>query len=803
MQNVRWRPGYLYRRGGIVDLSPTGIAAGTCRGLRALDLAGTVTRFVAQRVTATGKTSVYSSTGVAFTEITASSGKYGDTRLVADGDVAFVQATDSGGSDLGPFSGRTGRHLVVASNGQEVLVHDPVAATVARAVRVGAMNSERVTQQRVWPDFWDVSSCSSPASSGGGASCTLSQAVPATSGLAPRWRFAAAVSGDSAEATFTGAGLASGTTLQAVVSTSSAGLALRVKWEVYDGTVWRVLYDPATDFLPFSSAVDASKTLVSFRIDPTVAPDSTYTKLRLTWLGPNSGATDDVYLIAMAGGGKCPSSGSHGVSWFNSGSRCESAGVVCRDLGASSLPGVEDPRNNVVPPVFVECSYSYNVRFPQVTDAARDAGVDHALVYVSYDDGERQIVAVDVQASYAGSWAHTGGRTASALVTVGVNTPEAQFRRFPREWVLPVPPFTYAAAVGGRIVVCGGTVGASGAGLKGAVSVSDLDDNFRYSESDTRLPDGTVDPTAAYRHYIPGERPMAVERWPGTAGDDGVALVLGERMAYRLLPPSVSSGPTMHPVGEIGTKSPRSVVALDDFLLWVTHDRRMVRIGPGGQSDLSTGVVEGILDAIDDARLPYVCSGTSNGTVYVAYSIAGATRNATCLAYDKTVGLIYRDVTTAGTGIEYWSGASDRKTFAGVTGGLYTYDDQAQGLDIGTEPVRVVVRPGAMVPQEPFATVRARRIGVVCTSHDTDTMTAELYGPLGHTGGEIGVSDSAVIEAHGSLPGLCYRWFAQDPGFGGTAPWVSVQVYGDVSSAAWKLYELVGEHDEEKSNADV
>lgn len=119
IEGFRWDKGLFTTRDGSVALSSAIVSSGEYRGKWSGTLNGTATTALAMKDTGTSKTWLLVCTNYstfAFTEVTASSGPYGNTRLDPDAFVSFTSERD-------PY---TDRDVLIASNGVDAWrIYDP------------------------------------------------------------------------------------------------------------------------------------------------------------------------------------------------------------------------------------------------------------------------------------------------------------------------------------------------------------------------------------------------------------------------------------------------------------------------------------------------------------------------------------------------------------------------------------------------------------------------------------------------------------------------------------------------------
>jgi len=759
-QNVRARNGSIRVRGGIVDKSVSGLAAGAIAGSAKLTLNGTTYQLVA--IDTGSEIRCYYGIDATFAEFTGPStnNKYGNTRFATGNWVVFEAVRDTTASTIAPFSASTtGLDLVYASDGVTSVVWDPTGSStdkqwIAPHTSVWHPLEGKVRQEATYPYYisLDSANLANGAVTGTGT-ISKNTAHTVTGGKCPTWGFTA--TNDSGILTVTtGTTLAKNKQIWMVFDCPLDPLIMEyLKIEIFDFTAgsYRTLYDAssATSERPTIVPLDYFSQdpggpggrgfkIAYFSVDPTVLPDNTYKHIKITYKGTYAYSSAVAFnLVAIGASGTTPGGSLHAVSYINSGSRAESVAIVCDNkYGVSTKNlGCQDTRNHVRIPDWAGSYFSYNIYAQQPSDANKNLGIDYLLIYRRSAGGKFFYhVKSDNLATYSTgthTWSHASARTALQDIVVSVDTTDYALRTAPDAYNTCAPSCLSVAVAGGRMF-CGSARPASvGSSANPAdVYVSEQDHPFRHREI-LKVEDGVPSLTSGTCAKFPGEKVQRIVPMVGSLIGNETAVVFTDQNVYALRGPDSAGLTRPVRISDKGTVSPWSVTVRGNKLVYLDEDRKLVTLIPGNEPvDLSTGRMDNILEAIPTSRLDNVYSCVFRNRLYMSYTLGGGSSNKAVLVYDFIFDSFARDVTLNNLSWNQFHaldiGTSGQLRFWSDTGGLFEHDSSTTTSDAGSNAITPFIE-GRMVGDQ-WKSWEFQRLGIHCQQDYGNTLSAYWTG---------------------------------------------------------------------------
>lgn len=662
LQNVRWaETGVLGCRLGIPTALSGAIAASSIfRGAFSCVFNNTFGTLFATTKDASNLTHIWKSTDAAtWTEITTSTGKYGDTRLAADGsnndyETSFALVHDKPtGKDVGVF--QNGVNVPVVYDGTSLVKHEAVPLPSNR-------DSMRVFYQ--WKSSTSMGNPAHFTVGGGGAGVVLTDGGIASPDDFATLTINAAATGDNANFTIaTPVHWEDATQIHVIVEGTSDVIrkfVQGIKIEVRDtsgGAVTKSLYQPydatvvGSDAFPQpteTGIVDIPGWVVLSYPVPSDWITATVDKVTFTWAqAVGSGASVALNILSMCASnhttGAIKGAAQHAISWYNSGSRGESEElalpnhfqflqalgvktVTSATFGGISTLGALIPDSSLI-------NYTATIYARNTTDAQRDKGVDTLRIYrQDYGEDTYYYSKSLTLASWGGaSWSYTTG-SALSLFTVDDTTASGD-REFslvsPGSFQEPIPIGRAMAAANNRLIVAGKATDLSGTTSDAfpRICESRFGNPFRFSE--VADPD---DIDSAGEARIAGEniQAFAVSNPPGmpvstvTAFTDSAVWTVATHVPASAL--FLTRGPST------GTNSPHSVAEHMGEIYYMDVNLRFRRLSDGAWISRA---VDDKLQGIPAAQRRSVFACWFNDRVYLAYTPTGQTTNKRILVWSE------------------------------------------------------------------------------------------------------------------------------------------------------------------------
>jgi hypothetical protein len=770
LQNTRWADtGVLQVRAGIPAALSSAIgASGIWRGAMSSVFNNVHGTIFSTTKDSSNKTHVWSSTdGATFTEITASSGKYGDTRIVADGSnndyaTAFAVVHDK----------FTAKDVAVFQNGYDSpRVYDGTSFVKHEAVPLPT-NTNFMRTFASWVNHVPIGNPATFTVGGGGAGVVLTDGGVASPNDYAHLVINAAATGDNAFFTITTPlHWESAKQIHFIIEATSDAIRTFVqgiKITVHDtGGLTKSLYEPydatvaGSDAFPQpfqTSIAGTSNWLVLSYPVPTDWITTTADKVTFTWAqAASSGASVTVQVLSVAASNYAASAimggFQHALSYYNAASRAESPEIVLKAqtqmlqaLGVRhSTISDSKSTDGILIPNDPALAYTATIYYRNTTDTQRDKGVDSLRVY-RQDFGEDVFYYAKTitLATWAPStWSYSAG-SASTLQNSTDGT-DSGSRLFwlpsPGSFQQPIPIGRAMIAANQRLLVGAKTVDAAGtvADAYPRVCLSRAIIPFRFAEiSDPN------DPYSAAEDRLPGENVQSFVAAPGEYVGSSSVICFTDSAAWSINTHVPSSSLLLTRVSTIGTNCPLSVVERDGRIYFIDTDMRVRRLGqPGWISE----DVDDKFQGIPSAYRRNVCGMWHNDRVYFAYTPLGGTANTRALIYSERVGAWESDDLLPSQQADFfirWVGSSGTYATSQDPRILYLnssdrkcYRYESGTTDLGSK-IAIVVTTGDL-QKELWQAYTNKRWGIMCEAA-TDTLTGALSfkpipSPTGLTGG--------------------------------------------------------------------
>lgn len=612
---------------------------GSPRGLATFSFNGTVTHFAAIRNVGGTATLVYKSTdAVTWTEITASSGKYGSTRFSTDGQVFFEVAAH-------PRTPQT--DLLIIQNGADLpRVYDGTNTVVHEAV-VGDAKGATIPLVATFDGYSTIYNA-------GNTDVTASGTKNAA-----RLNFADAGASATDNYLVLTATSAVGTTYYArVVGTSaiSSSAANKQFFIVMDSAYqnWfdhfkvtidddagdsTVLWDPtdttgvyARPFpIPMSVTTKLDMGTMNmwvFTINAaSTAVLTNYKALSLEWMAGSLSATKTANVYAFGcGGGVFPGDTQWCIARYNSGSRAYSPAYIYNQTLGARLRDIGGPQNrNDRIPVSPLAYYQWKAQYTYTTAAEVAKGVDFATFFYRRTDNVKFAPCVNVTlATYGGSWSASGtaGTINDVTLDASAFVPGAGAAS---EWMVPdeqhmtIPIGKGMLKTNGRLFVAAKGDSVNGPGLY--FSALDNPFDFRVNADPNQ---GEYSPSA---NVVSGE--VSQRALSSYTDNFNVSQVYfwTDRWLYSIGGVLTSDLSKMRRLSPHGTLNPYTCREYLGRVIWLDQENH-VRISNGGKPDnLSRFEVDDQFDAIPGAYRDDVCAEVFGDRYGIWYAPEGGTAN--------------------------------------------------------------------------------------------------------------------------------------------------------------------------------
>lgn len=721
--NVRLSSGTLKVRPGIakVGSSPQACPANNCLAAWGGVVNGSYVLLTAWNFGSVGRIYEYSIASGSWTELTAGSGAFGNTRMAASG---------------GPWSFATvrnpltGQELVLIQNGEDlprayspaslvslsekVAIHQPISAPTSET---GFTSTPR------FPVYFNLQSAGT-TSSASGANFTLG-----ATGTSPDRHFELVrntTSDTNPTVTLTHAtSLDLSNSRQLILLTeggiSSLWLSIKVEILTSTGTAYTV-FDPSTGSLSASGLtlvpdqLGSLRQWVAFGLDAIDASLRTsINRVRLTWVGSAPQVSQTLKVLMVAGSGRVLGLALHCISYANETSGAESPGTYISQIAAGFVrdhggPVLDNLRLAHSPLLY----YAYTLTYLNPTTAERDRGTQSLVVYrndLGEPEGKYAFVSRQTLCQYASGWSYVSG-SAMSLLQLTDDTPASQKAldiEGPDGFHQTVPSGKCMLAANGRLLVgakAGNTVLSP---QNSHLWVSDAGNPLRFRSFPTSETSGT-------RLSLDSEYPVALAMSSSTAYGENAIWFITTRRTYRLGGYSTSGLSVLRMAAPHGSYHAGSVQELGGELYLLTTDKKVLRIRGGALDFISDMHIEDKLDAT------YSAPWNVTSAVFNRRYLLGVDGSGNAAATLKSP-LIYESRPSMGRGEFGWSrddyagefGLSffawhpQRCFFVGSNKYLYEIDAAGTSDDEGTDIESSITSREFFLPDRRGYTVRSVR----------------------------------------------------------------------------------------------
>jgi len=765
LENLRQDDGTVYLRPGTVALQGTAPSAGTFRGGWIGVCPGyggsfSQTNVALVAMEESSEIRIYKShlnvTWQAWTEITAASGKFGDTRLTSGTHVHFEQIEDANGLTS-----------VIASGGRGAALRIDLSTPTATSnivARCEAITFPAASQYEPIAGFGSELTVINP---GGGTATTVGEtgttfsSVAAGTTSAEFWLF---VLDTTATANDTGF-IYNDTTLDISVSGAKQLLMVcqyngneeawwtRMKVEaVYGaGPSYVEVYNPEgtrNEIVRVPVKLDQERNgrteLVAIPIEDLAATiGSELRGLRFTVLStftPTGGTSSSLKIFQIGVGGVVPGNAQYGVAYENggspfsgyTGSRVESPGVILPPMRgkqyATRTGSSVDVQSYELP---LDERVFYSVQVPIIAPSSTDGGrgVNYWNVF-RRDPGSTQYYlasATEIVAYSAPNW-ETKNTIFSGTSSWGqkrVITDTADhyaldpFKTLPDEYNEPVPIGGMMTYTNRRLYIATAGVPTSGASTN-AVMVSDEDSPYRFRR--ITVLDGSLDDgLKGFEARLDG-RVAAVKSAIGSGIGTNPVYVWTSKSLW------VIDGLQVRRISGRGSLSPWSVCEINGEFIWLDQYRSITT----SQGSITRYKIDEDMDAIPAARIAYVSSAFHRDRVFFAHSATGQTDNLVSEVYAPKWGeWEAQDTFTAAKGpCQYltWHSTGDETylVYFASNGTLWKAEDATVTTDDGSQIAWILETP-YFTAQNLKGNVGLGEVSVICTDKASETITTQRF----------------------------------------------------------------------------
>lgn len=793
LQNVRYDRGPLQVRFGVESLG-TVVGSSTFKGCWSAKVGGTDYAFAAYRVGSA--TRIYASPDLAtWTEVTASGGGFGDTRIATNGPVAgcafanrYSDAVDGttprGDALLAACAGETPKVAMRVAGAWRCRNHaDPTNAWTPGYESGGAASNIALQARASLAAFLPMQ---------GTLTVTNSDAtglLGAAGGSAPDQFFevdafsaGTTTDGDNSVVRFSASIDCSGAKQFILIegyATEAAysvwALACRV--EIGDGASWMTLYDPEASGASYVRAqMDNQPGVASSTVWYATAYEipggsgasmlGAVDRIRFTWVAAAPAADTTRTLVAAGCSDSVLGSALYKVAVLDPDSLAESASVRLEQVGdrVTNL-GAGGVYAWLRLPISTSIFYRY--RFTLRHAQAGTEGAKRLTVYrKTASDYEYRWLAWPRGTWPSGAWdgaawvfdtGNSGGNSGFPYSAYDDGRfdptyPASRDIEAPDDLHLCAPKGGFAVQIGDRVYM--------GGAKPGELWISGFKRPHRWRREVRFYEAGLADPNSPVFIEFPGEKVQTVVSLSGKRVDDYGVYVFTDKgvWAFPDTTPEGLSRPLR--VTTRGTLSPRSVVAHRERLYWVDQERRVRRMTSGEAPEDMGALVQDLLDEIPDARVPEIWGAAFKDRVYFAATPSGGASNTRVLVWDEpqqgwTVDAL--PATCAFQGLMFWeSGGAAKLIGFGDDGAVYRHESAGRTQDLSTGSVAVAVgTPEYRSVKSPR--IMARRFGVVCDDQPGGSASvAPATKPSGTWAAMTG-----SLDASGSL---AYKWLQPAPG---------------------------------------
>jgi len=525
------------------------------------------------------------------------------------------------------------------------------------------------------------------------------------------------------------------------------------------------LYNPTTDFgtpifLSRSDIQPQGRVIgveqIAYPIPTTTPFDLTnVTSITMQWQGNAPPITIEFFPFLMAGSGQFQGTTTFAAAYMATDARqigpsTQYPTVIQGKTPAASVPIADDAR----------FFYDYVVTIPNPLQADLNNGIDRGLLYAQ-EPGESQpfLVADIILGTWSGSaWNYTGGIAGSARTFVNYFDQDFGWPALSGA-VLCLPAGIPMAITSERLLV----------GFKSTLWISTAERPFQFYALAQNDSNGNLIPESGTSLTIDGETIQALlsigSLQAGNEGEgspaNGVSsvFIFTDRTVSQVTGWDAASLSKRARTYEQGTYAPKSVAAFQTgWMMWAT-DGHIIRYGINPAIPyagmypyaVSRNIVEGLLQAVPDARIPFACASVKEELYYLAISPSTATittPNTFALVWDYSESTRLQDsvwytdvfptaVQGASTLLCYRSGTKTHLIGCDLTGQLFEHVTYGQTSDAGISGVAWQLN-FPEIKSDGFHGVRVRRMVVNCDANmgtlTTNRATVDRATPLTSSG---------------------------------------------------------------------
>jgi hypothetical protein len=641
-ENVRLGDGAVRARWGDASIA-TGLS-GTLRGAFECSLDGTPYLF---RAAGDGsKVSIYRSTdGVSWTDISPSSGPYGDTRLTdsATTPVRFCVVRDNPGLAFETYD------CLVIQNGVDAPRLYAKAVTGSTAFTPGEYGMAVVTQPPIlegsFPTFYvsqylaesfTIDGASSTTFSSTGTGLTLSDSAASPNNtLRLTLDHTTYAAGATATCVFSFALDFTGKTAAiSAVRSSDSDFWSQVQVEIGDsGGHWDTLTQSFAE--PLNGPGTEAYAQILLRLPPvTVTTLTDIDRIRLSWIADAPGTTKTGDMLTFSAEGVLPAGAQFGVAYYGTDSRALGpmgaiTSVIAPNIqrcgGSETLSSVLMGASDIF--LYDQIVHGYNT-----TEALRDHGVDRCFIY-RRDGGETDyyLEGSRLMAVWNGAgWTFSVGSAETTVPVVPIANDTDRTRPGIDAAGLVLPPGTAMAVANARTWV--------GSGQRLYIGDADRPFTFRLAADVSDAGSGTSIGFSgqSVKAIVPlGAFGAAAEDLSSPVAGVASVYVLTDRNLWQLSGFTVDSLSRPIPVAPYGTLSPLSVGRSRLGFYWLDDKGQVCYFSPQGLQRLSVSLVDDKTTGIPASRKTWASGACANDRYYLGYTPSDGATNTACLVWNE------------------------------------------------------------------------------------------------------------------------------------------------------------------------
>jgi hypothetical protein len=432
--------------------------------------------------------------------------------------------------------------------------------------------------------------------------------------------------------------------------------------------------------------------------------------------------------------------------------------------------------------------YDYEVGLTNLSQAQLDAGINQLYFYANtpgtdgyYWIGEASL-SVWSTLPVPDAWVLSGGTvdTATTAQLAGSLVPNLAFYA-PDEIVVTLPTGKAMAMANGRLFVL----------QDGRLWFSEWEMPFRFRRTALSDDGVTVVPQSGSSIGLDGQtyqQIVSMGTFAGTAETAGAPIsgaatlfVLTDRNLYALSGVDAMSLSRLRNVAAIGTLSPFSVARHEQGFYWLDDEGYVQKWTPAGIRNLSRGIVDDITRNVPAARRIWACGACRDGRYHLAYSAVGESENNYALVYSEFLqGWESRDSLPEPDDVTFITAFyhSNRIKLIGFTARTFFEYDRpiASG---GTVAFQVITRE---IAADFMAKVYANGSAILADPVSGATLTVNRYFPcetLTPVAGTINLAQSTLR-----------AWMHDQPGVGGEGGSFYLETNYALAPAGWTIYAL-------------